>query len=756
MAGNSVAANLIMLFFLIGGLFWGTQIKQEIFPAFELDRVNINVKYPGASPKEVEQGIILAVEEAVRGLDGIKEVTSTANEGVAYVTVEAIEGADIQRLAQDIQSEVDRIGSFPMDAEEPRVKVVTRRREVVSLVLYGPLNEHVLREMSEQLRDQLLSDPDITQVDLSGDRSMEIKIEVSQDTLRALNLTLADIARRIQEATVDISGGSIKTDGGEILMRINERRDYGKEFDRLPIITTEDGSVVHLEDIARIHDDFEEVDRFSTYNGEPALMLDIYRVGDQTPIAVADAVQKVVQDFRSKLPPGIAIDTLDDRSQVYRQRLNLLLKNAYIGLGLVFIFLGLFLDRRLAFWVSMGIPISFLGALLFMPMFDTSINMITLFAFIVSLGIVVDDTIVVGENIYSYQQRGYSHLKAAIMGVREMAMPVTFAVLTNTITFMPMLFIPGIMGKIFYSIPIVVIATFLISLIECLFVLPAHLAHASRKKSKGLLGWAEERQQSFSFWFKKMVSKVYGPFLRKALTYRYVTFAVGAAILLVALGYYKSGRLGFVMFPSVESDYALAAAILPYGSSVKHTQAIQTKLLNAAEKVARENGGKKLVLGIFAEIGAASRYSDTTGGHLTEIRVFLTPPEQRPISTAAFIEKWRAATGPIPGIETLVFRSDSGGPGSGAGLTVELSHRDPEILEQASSALAKRLTIYPNVKDIDDGVAQGKKQIDFKVRPEGQILGFRAPMRWHVKSAMLSMEPRSYVNNAGVMKLRSL
>ncbi len=726
MAGNSVAANLIMLLFLVGGLFWGTKIKQEVFPAFELDYVRVNVPYPGASPEEVEQGIILAVEEAVRGLDGIQEVTATAREGGGTVTVEAIEGTDIQSLARDIESVVDRINSFPEDIEEPRVRVLTRRREVVALVLYGPQEERVLRELGEQLRDRLLNDPGITQADLSGSRPMEISIEVPQATLRRYRLTLEDIARRIRNATVELPGGSIKTASGEILMRVNERRDYGREFARLPIITTPDGSDVRLEEIAVIQDHFEDIDRFATYNGQPALMIDVYRVGDQTPIAVADAVAEVVDAVRPNLPPGVEIDTLNDRSQIYRQRLNLLLKNAYIGLGLVFILLGLFLDRRLAFWVSMGIPISFLGALLFMPTFDTSINMVTMFAFIVSLGIVVDDTIVVGENIYHYQQQGFSRRRAAVMGVREMAMPVTFAVMTNIITFLPMLFIPGMMGKIFYSIPIVVITTFLISLIECLFVLPAHLAHTSRRKARGVLGWIEGRQQAFSSGFKKVVSQYYGPFLRRALSNRYTTLAVGIAILIIAVSYFRSGRLGFTMFPRVESDYALTTAILPYGSSVKRTQAIQAKLLASAEMVARENGGPKLVQGIFAEIGAASRNSDTTGGHLTEIRVFLTPPEQRPISTGAFIEKWRAATGPIPGTEALIFRSDSGGPGSGANLTVELSHRDPEILEQASSALAEKLSIFPNVRDIDDGVAQGKAQIDFNLRPEGQAMGFDA------------------------------
>jgi multidrug efflux pump subunit AcrB len=569
-------------------------------------------------------------------------------------------------------------------------------------------------------------DPGITQVDLSGVRPYEIRIEIPQANLRAYHLTLDDVARRIREAAVELPGGGIKTAGGEILLRIKERRNYGREFLRLPIITTPDGSNVLLEDIATIKDDFKELDRYATYNNLPAMMIDVYRIGKQTPIDVSETTQKVVKEITPNLPKGIFVDTLSDRSEVYRQRLNLLLRNAYIGLGLVLILLGFFLDRRLAFWVSMGIPISFLGTLLFMPIFDTSINMITLFAFIVSLGIVVDDTIVVGENIYRYQQQGYPHMKAAVMGVREMAMPITFAVLTNIITFMPMLFVPGTMGKVFYSIPIVVISAFSISLIECLFVLPAHLAHGSLKRSKGILGWVEARQQAFSYWFQRMVATVYGPFLRLSLSHRYITLALGIALLILSIGYIKSGRIGMTMFPREESDYAVSTAILSYGSSVTKTKAVQAKLIAAAQKVAQENGGQKLVHGIFAEIGAPTRHNNTVGGHVSEISVFLTPPEQRPISTGAFIEKWRSAVGKLPGLESLIFQSDRGGPGAGAGLTVELSHRNLDILKEASSDLSQALAFYPNVKDIDDGLSLGKKQVNFTIRPKGQAMGFTA------------------------------
>ncbi|MBU0698274.1 MAG: efflux RND transporter permease subunit, partial [Proteobacteria bacterium] len=457
MAGHSVTANLLMLVLLLGGLYMATRIKKEVFPDFELDQVQITVPYPGASPQEVEKGIILAIEEAVQGLEGVDEVRASAREGSGTVTVEMIEGENLQKLAQDIQNEVDRITSFPEEAEKPQVVIVSRKRYVVSLALYGDQSEGVLREYSEYLRDRLLQEADITQVELTGVRNYEISVEIPQDTLRTYNLTLEEVAARIGRASVELPGGAVKTPGGDVLVRIKERRDYGHEFGKIPIITANDGTQVLLEDIADIKDGFEETDYAATYNGKPAVMIDVYRVGDQTPVAVSDAVKKVVAEVNEQLPPGLAIVLRNDRSDIYRQRMGLLIKNGFFGLGLVFILLALFLEARLAFWVALGIPISFLGSLLILPAADVSINMVSMFAFIVTLGIVVDDAIVVGENVYHHYQRGVPWLEASVAGTREIAMPVIFGVLTNMVAFVPMFFVPGILGKVFKQIPVVVI-----------------------------------------------------------------------------------------------------------------------------------------------------------------------------------------------------------------------------------------------------------------------------------------------------------
>ncbi len=716
MAGHSVAANLLMVVFLVGGLIFAGQIKKEVFPDFELDYVTISMAYPGASPEEVERGIILAIEEAVQGLDNVKQVTAVANEGAATVTVEVVEGKNIQRVAQDIQNAVDRITSFPEEAEDARVTIAQRKRYVVSLALFGDQGESVLRETAEMVRDRLLQDPGISQVELSGIRDYEISVSVPQAKLRAYGLTLEQIAQTIRRAAVELPGGSIKTESGDVLVRMTERRDFGPEFSRIPIITTNDGTQVLLADIADVVDGFEDTDSFATYNGHRAILIDVYRIGDQTPLDVSETVREKLTEIRQNLPPGIDLVARNDRSDIYRQRMDLMLRNGYFGLALVFVLLAIFLEPRLAFWVSLGIPISILGSLFFLPAAGVSINVISMFAFIITLGIVVDDAIVAGENMYHHRQSGKAWFQAAVAGTREIAMPVTFSVLTNIVAFAPLFFVSGIMGKVFRQIPVVVVAVFAVSLIESLLILPAHIGHRKPRPETGLFGWLLRQQQRFSDRFSHLVRTRYGPLLDLALRHRYIAISIGAVVLMLTLSYVKSGRMGFELFPKIESDYAMVTAVLPYGTAVQKTEAIQQILVETAQQLTAEHGGKDLVEGIFAQIN----------GNWTEVRIYLTPPDVRPLSTARVTSLWRERVGPLTGLESLKFESDAGGPGRGAAIAVELSHRNVETLAQASAEVAETLRFFPNVTDIDDGYSPGKQQIDFKIRPEARSLGLRA------------------------------
>ena len=445
----------------------------------------------------------------------------------------------------------------------------------------------------------------------------------------------------------------------------------------------------------------------------PAVGFEVYRVGDETPIGVSDAVRKTMAEIEPSLPEGIRYVINNDWSDIYRQRMMLLTKNAVMGFVLVLVILGLFLEFKLAFWVTMGIPTAFLGAIFFMPAMDLSVNMISMFAFIIALGIVVDDAIVAGENIYELRQRGYNNMDAAILGAGQVSIPVAFSILTNIIAFVPLLFVPGMLGKTWSVIPFVVIPVFVLSWMEALFILPAHLSHTSSKPSTGFGARLHHRQQVFARWLERVIEFKFGPFLDLCLRWRYVTVAASIALLFMVLGLVASGRMGFILMPRVESDRAVVTATLSYGSPLSRLEAVRDRLVAVADRVVAEQGGEALSRGVYA----------TIKDNVVEVSVYLTPPKQRPISTTELTKLWREKTGPMVGVETLQFAADRGGPGSGASLTVELSHRNIAMLERASVALAERLAVFPNVKDIDAGYKPGKRQFDFVLKPEGRSLG---------------------------------
>ncbi len=713
MAGNSVIANLLMAIFLVGGLLAAWNVKQEVFPDFTMDRVSITVAYPGASPEEVETGIILAVEEAIEDIEGIDEVTSTASEGSASVSVELMEGEDVIKLWQEIKSEVSSITTFPDEAEDPLVSLDSHKRGVLTVALHGSVDEMTLRSAADQVRDTLLASDHVTQVDLTGVRDYEVQVEIPQDTLRRYNTTLGEVAQTISRASVELGGGSLKTDSGDILVRVKDRRDYAREYAKLPLITGANGSRVLLEDMATVKEGFEDSSTWAHFDGNAAVMIDVYRVGDQTPSEVAAAGRSIIAELNQTLPDGLHLTILRDRSSVFEQRAKLLMKNAFQGLALVFIFLALFLETRLAFWVSLGIPVSFMGSFLFLSAGDFSINMISMFAFIVTLGIVVDDAVVVGENIYHWRSRGLSLLEASVAGTKEVALPVVFSVLTNLVSFMPLMFVPGFMGKIFKVIPLVVGAVFLVSLIESLFILPAHLGHRNRTQAIWPLNHLERWQSKFSRAFERFVREQYGRFLRLMISFRYAVIGFGLAIMIALGGYVFSGRMGLEMFPKSESNYAYCSATLPYGSAKSTLESVEDRLVTAAKAVVKENGGDALALGILSNVSSNS----------VTIRIYLTDEDVRPLSTSKVTALWREKVGTLAGLENIRFESNMGGPGSGKNLTVMLSHTDTKILEDAGADLADSLSNYTIVHDIDDGSARGKRQYDIQLLPLGERMG---------------------------------
>jgi len=731
MAKNPVAANLLMVVLLIGGLLMAGRVKQEVFPETDLDMVSISVPYPGASPAEVEQGIILAVEEAIRGIDGVKRVVATAAEGRASVNAELTIDADQEKALADIKSAVDRITSMPKDAERPVVSLLTNRSEVISMVVHGQQDARVLRRVAEQVRDQYLTDPRITQVDLAGAPPKEISIEVPREQLRIHSLTLEQIAQRVSATSLQLPGGGVKTATGEVLVRTDERRSDQEGFAAVPVVTGPAGTEILLGDIASVREKFAETDESASFAGEPAVMIRVYRIGSQKPLEVAAAVREQTEKAGAWLPEGVKVAQWRDMSEIYAQRMDLLWRNAQMGLILVVLCLSLFLEVRVAFWVAWGIPTSFLGALFLMPFFGASVNMISLFAFIVVLGMVVDDAIVVGENIFERAQRGETYLQAAIGGTREVGIPVVFSVLTTVAAFTPLFFVPGFMGKFMSVIPVIVISVLMISLVESLFILPAHLGHL-RKPRGGVYGSIFRFQQRFVTGLDRFVNAFYAPLARAALRMRYVTLAVGVSLLLLTLTYVSAGLIGFRFMPGIEGDVVTASVELPYGSAVDQTRRVQERMLGAARELIAENGGDQVVRGLFAQIGSRGPMMGPGGpmqtggaGHLANVQVYFVPSDQRDFNTADFAVKWRERLGPLPEAKTTSFSANMG-PSAGKPVDVELSHADEDVLELASAEVVAALSEYSGVYDVSNGIAEGKPQLDLTLTQEARTLGLSA------------------------------
>ncbi len=734
MAHNHVAANLLMLLFIIGGLVMSATLKQEVFPEVDLDMVRVQVAYPGAAPEEVEEGIILKIEENVSGLTGVKEVDSIAAEGMGTVMVEIQEGEDVDQLLQDINSEVDRITTFPQDAESPVVTKLVTRHEVISVVVYGDLSLRSLRHTAEDIREELLLNPEITQADLVGVRPYEISIDISEDNLRLLNMTLDQIAARVRQASQDIAGGEIKATGRDILIRTVERRYTGTEYEDITLAHTADGSELKLGDVATIRDTFRETDESSTFDGQAAAMVAVYRVGEQKPTELSRMVRDYVREKESVLPDSVNLAIWNDMSEILESRINLLLKNAFLGLILVFIILGLFLQIKLAMLVMLTIPISFFGAMLFLPGLGVSINMISLFAFILALGLVVDNAIVIGENTFDKRSRNMPYGRAAVQGCSEVAGPIIFSVLTTIAAFLPLLTVTGMMGKFMYSVPAVVVSILMISLIQSLLILPAHLSVGRPSPDTGAVqkffaGIRRRTGQALNW----VISGPYTASLSWALKNRYITVACALASLMLAAGIVGGGIVKFTFMPEVDGDLIIASLEMPPGTPASETSRWAEHLTEKARQAASsfeeqgENDGSSVLRHVYAVVGNSidspgpGSDAESGGGNVADVALFLVPAEQREVHTSQVTEVWRDLAGQIPGAMSLTFASSL--TGFGAGIDIQLEHDSFKILSEAARKLKNELDTYPGVSDIKDSLVPGKQELKLTLRPEASSLG---------------------------------
>ncbi len=730
-ARNGVAANLLMVLIFFMG-FWSLTLRTplEVFPEFERDVVNIAMSYRGATPIEVEESLVIRIEEAIEDLQDIKKIVSNADEGVARVRVELESASDPRAVLDDIKNRVDAINTFPDDAERPIFSIQEFSREVISVVVSGDLPERELRSLGERVREELISLPQITQVELTAVRPYEISIEVSEQSLDRYRLTFDALVNAIKRSSVDLPAGSIKTAGGEILLRTKGQAYIQPEFEDIVVVRRPDGTRVTVGDIATVHDAFEENPLYSLLDGRPAVLLEVYRVGEQSAIGVGNAVKHYVETNQAAMPAGVTLDFWRDRSRIVKLRLNTLLKSALQGGLLIFILLALFLRFSVAVWVCVGIPISFMGAIALLPELGVTINLISLFAFILVLGIVVDDAIVTGENIYTHLKQGQEPTEAAIQGTQEIAIPVTFGVLTTIVAFIPLLMIEGHRGPIFAQIPMIVIPVLLFSLVESKLILPAHMKHIKIRTDEQI-GWLQRIQRKIADGLERFIRSVYQPMLARALKWRFLTLVlfVGGAFIIVSL--VVSGRYGYTFFPRIESETARVTLVMPEGTPVAETTKYIRRIGSSAGELQNKyidaDSGQSVIRQILLSIGWTST-SGRAGGisgqpNLGQISMELVPPEDRTLSIGSsdLLRELRQMVGPVPGAKELSFRAEIGRGGDP--IDVQLAGQDFEQLSEMSQLVKARLAEYPGVFDVQDSFEGGKDEIKLTIKPEAELLG---------------------------------
>ena len=735
---NTVAANLLMVFIIIAGIFTLSRLRMEVFPDITIPIINVSVVYPGASPEDIEESICVKVEEQVQGIDGLKRITSSSNEGYGSINIEVENGYDIDEVKDEVKAQVDAITSFPDDAEKATIKSFDGQPEVITIAVHGYVDEVSLLNIAEKVRDEVSELPNITQTRL-GKKPREISIEVSEKTLQKYGISFDYIANKIRTSSMDVPGGAIETYDGEILIRSKGQAYTGDEFGIIPVLSLPDGSNVLLRDIAEIDDGFQDVEYDIKFNREPALLIRVYRTGEQNALDIAEEVHKYIKKKNPLMPPGISLTTMKDESVILKGRIELLTENAYLGLTLVLIVLALFLKPKLAAWVSLGIPISFMGGFWLLPLFDVSINMISLFTFILVLGIVVDDAIVVGENIHIHLKRGLSGVDAALEGAYQVAKPVIFAVLTTMVTFSPMILVEGATGKIWKIIPVVTIVVLMFSLIESLTILPAHLAHMKldeNKKENKFLAWWSKIQLSIHNRLQSFIKNRYIPFLELALRNRGNTVAISISIFILTVGLVASGFIRFNFFPPLEADIVIAGVEYPEGTPVSLTKSgleqvekSAYKLKDSLEVLYPDN---KVFINMVSTAGDQPIKTQSArgpgnldasffGSHLAECVIELAPGEERSISTVDISRIWRELTGPIPGVKQVTFDSDLFT--TGAPIEIQLSSVNRDDLKDVTTILKDKLQTYAGVFDIKDSFSAGKDEIKLNLRPEAQNYG---------------------------------
>ena len=747
---NMPAMNTLVIAILLVGALAFASMRREVFPEFDLEIVLVTVPYPGATPDEVEEGICQKVEEACRSVAGIKKITSVAQEGMGYCVFELQDSIkDVQKTLGEIRSEVERIPSMPELAEDPKIEQVTLRTPAIKVGVLAPQNaagditsELELRDVAEVVRDDLLALPAVSAANLIGAKDFQIDIEISEETLRKYGLSLQKVAEIVRRENLELPGGTIRSERGEILLRGKNKRYVGAEIAKLPLITLSDGLVLTVGDLGTVRDEFADIASTNQINGRPGMVVSIDRSSGEDLLAMVAAVKKYVAG--AELPPGYALTTWADQSIDVKDRLDMLLSNGLQGLVIVFVMLALFLDLKIAFWVAMGIPFSMLGTGALMFSTDQTLNMLSMFAFLMAIGIVVDDAIVVSDNVDRHRRMGKSLTAAAIDGTVEVVPSVISSVLTTVITFLPLCFVSGVMGKFIAVMPFAFITTLLMSLAESMLILPGHLAHEKNLlftifgivlyPLRLLLPAVAWLQKGCDRGLKWVVKHAYAPMLDLALDNRLSVLALALALLMGAFGIVRSGITPFQLFPKIDANRLLAKVVFPDGTPASVTEEATNRLERAAFDAAKKLSPPEAPIvelvhrsvGQVAAQGEIGPNARMSGSHVGAVAVELVEGELRDVTSEQFISEWRQLAGEFTGTESLIFGTENIGPG---GKTIEfklLARAEPEAVRQWEAAIEKCkewLVQYPGVIDIDDDSRPGKWEYQVKVKPKAETMG---------------------------------
>ena len=727
-ARNGVAANLLLAAMAAAGIYaLFHKIPVEVFPDIAPDVISVDVQHRGATPAEVEESVVVRIEEAVQDLEGIKEITSNSSEGSGSVIIEVDSGYEARELLDEVKNRIDTINTFPDEIERPRIQLRQRRRDVLTVTIAGELSEADLHALGEQVRDEVANLPNVTQVRLSGIRPYEIGVEISESTLRRYGLTFGDISQSIRRTSVDLPAGLIYSDAGEILLRTKGRAYVAEDFEKIVVLTRDDGTHITLGEIAQVRDGFEENPLYIRFNGKPAVVVDVYRVGEQNAIEIAEEVRGYIRQAQERMPAGVELSYWRDWSEIVQGRLTTLRNSATLGFIFVAAILTLFLRPFLSFWVCVGIPVAFLGAIATMPYLGITINIISLFAFIMVLGIVVDDAIVTAENVYRYMQQGRAPLEASIEGTKAVAVPVIFGVVTTMVAFIPLFMIEGRRGAFIMQIPAIVIPVLFFSLVESKLVLPAHLKHLRALHQKGYQpgGWTRF-QRRFSIGLEKFVDNFYRPLLGVVLEHRYLTLATFVGIFILMLGFIMGGRVRYVSFPRIQSERAQADLTMPLGTPFEATESNIERIEKAAEQLREKyrdpESGESVVESILSVYGGTA---PSRGGqsHLGEVTFEIVAPEDRKaeVTSSELVSEWRELIGPIAGAQELSFRAEIGRRSDP--IVVQLTGSDFGTLSVLADAVKERLAEYPGVFGITDTYQDGKQEVKLAIKPEAELLG---------------------------------